>query len=157
MEKINRDSEKLRKVSLCFIEQGEEILLAMKKRGFGAGLWNGYGGKQKPGESIEETAMRETNEEIGVRINKMEHVATINFFFDEEQKVCVYMIRDYSGKPVESEEMKPEWFDKKNIPYDKMWPDDKYWLPKVLEGKKLNATFVFGKGNIVKEADVKYV
>ncbi len=65
------------------------------------------------------------------------------------------MIRDYSGKPVESEEMKPEWFDKKNIPYDKMWPDDKYWLPKVLEGKKLNATFVFGKGNLVKEAEVR--
>lgn len=32
------------------------VLLGMKKRGFGAGKWNGFGGKVQPGETIEEAA-----------------------------------------------------------------------------------------------------
>lgn len=32
-----------------------------------------------------------------------------------------------------------------NIPYDKMFPDDKYWLPLILEGKKIRAYFEFDK------------
>lgn len=34
------------------------VLLGMKKRGFGAGKWNGFGGKVQPGETIEEAARR---------------------------------------------------------------------------------------------------
>ena len=34
------------------------ILLGMKKRGFGAGKWNGFGGKLEPGESVQEAAKR---------------------------------------------------------------------------------------------------
>ncbi|KAJ1429629.1 hypothetical protein B484DRAFT_396306, partial [Ochromonadaceae sp. CCMP2298] len=31
-----------------------EVLLGMKKRGFGAGKWNGFGGKMDPGESMDQ-------------------------------------------------------------------------------------------------------
>jgi 8-oxo-dGTP pyrophosphatase MutT (NUDIX family) len=53
-------------LTLCIIHKNSKILLGMKKRGFGAGFWNGFGGKVKEGESIEEAAKRETKEEIGV-------------------------------------------------------------------------------------------
>ncbi|MDR0281856.1 MAG: hypothetical protein LBI53_00575 [Candidatus Peribacteria bacterium] len=39
--------------------------------------------------------------------------------------------------------MTPARFDIDNIPYDQMFPDDKYWLPYLLAGKKLNAFFDF--------------
>ena len=44
----------LRKIlTLVLILQDEKILLGMKKRGFGAGRWNGFGGKVREDESIE--------------------------------------------------------------------------------------------------------
>ena len=55
-------------MTLCMITRGDEILLGMKKRGFGKGRWNGFGGKLMPGESIEDAARREVLEEIGVTL-----------------------------------------------------------------------------------------
>ena len=41
----------------------------MKKRSFGAGKWNGFGGKVKEGEEIHEAAKRETKEEAGISLS----------------------------------------------------------------------------------------
>ena len=38
-------------VTLLFLRRDGQILLAMKKRGFGEGKWNGVGGKVEPGET----------------------------------------------------------------------------------------------------------
>ena len=59
----------------------EKILLAMKKRGFGEGKWNGVGGKVKDGESIEEAAIREACEEISVIASNLAKVAILDFSF----------------------------------------------------------------------------
>ena len=40
-------------MTLCCIYNNGRILLGMKKRGFGAGRWNGFGGKVHDGETIE--------------------------------------------------------------------------------------------------------
>lgn len=45
-------NNKLRKVTLCILFDKDRVLLAMKKRGFGVGKWNGAGGKLKDGETI---------------------------------------------------------------------------------------------------------
>jgi len=45
-------------LTLVFIIEPDRILLGMKKRGFGAGWWNGFGGKVQPDETIEEAAKR---------------------------------------------------------------------------------------------------
>ena len=55
----------------------------------------------------------------------------------------LYVASEWQGEPTESDEMKPEWFDIQSIPYDKMFPDDKYWLPLILEGRKIKAYFDF--------------
>ena len=44
--------------TLVFVADASRILLGMKKRGFGVGRWNGFGGKVDPGESIEAAAKR---------------------------------------------------------------------------------------------------
>ena len=45
--------------TLCFLVKDNQILLAMKKRGFGEGKWNGVGGKVNPGETIERNNQRQ--------------------------------------------------------------------------------------------------
>jgi len=158
------DKNSLRKVTLSFIIKDGKILLAMKKRGFGAGLWNGYGGKQLPGESITKTAKRETEEEIGIKVKEMKRIGTIYFFFDKmpkdqnwNQQVAVFAIKKWSGRPRESEEMKPEWFDMDSIPFNKMWDDDKYWLPEIINGFIIEATFIFGSKQKVRSFEIKSV
>ncbi|HEX3568550.1 MAG TPA: 8-oxo-dGTP diphosphatase [Candidatus Saccharimonadales bacterium] len=149
-------SESLRAVSLLFLERDDQILLAMKKRGFGAGRWNGVGGKPEPGEDIRTTAVRETQEEIGVTPIDFTEVGELHFYFPEEKKdwnqlVRVFMCSKWEGEPTESEEMAPEWYEKSHLPYDEMWADDEMWLPEVLAGNYVEATFYFEENeNMVK-------
>jgi len=45
-------------LTLAFVRRHGEILLGYKKRGFGVGKWNGFGGKVETGETIEDAAKR---------------------------------------------------------------------------------------------------
>ncbi|MDD2409250.1 MAG: 8-oxo-dGTP diphosphatase [Bacilli bacterium] len=134
--------------TLCLLKRDNKILLAMKKRGFGEGKYNGVGGKIESNETPEEAMIRETQEEILVIPTKYEKVGFLEF--DEYYKgnkanlvFHLYIVYEWEGTPCETEEMKPMWFNIDNIPYKKMFPDDKYWLPLILEGKKIKAHFDF--------------
>ncbi|MFZ2125256.1 MAG: 8-oxo-dGTP diphosphatase [Candidatus Saccharimonadales bacterium] len=147
-------TDNLRQVSLLFLIKDDNILLAMKKRGFGAGRWNGVGGKPDIGEAIEQTAVRECQEEIGVTPLDLKHVATLDFHFpidksDFDMQAVVYSCSKWQGEPTETEEMQPAWYKFADIPYDKMWADDKYWLPTVLGGKFVTANFTFDDNDSV--------
>ena len=133
-------------MTLCFIFDDKKMLLGMKKRGFGVGRWNGFGGKVHDGESIHDTAIRELKEEISISVDELQKQAILYFEFDgdpQKFEVHVFRIIRYSGVITESEEMKPEWFDINKIPYDSMWTDDKYWLPKFILGEKFVAETKF--------------
>ncbi len=161
----------MRQATICLlireslpVDGKKELLLAMKKRGFGFGKWNGVGGKidsEKGDKNIVETAIRETEEEIGVKVKKLEKVAVLNFYFPYnqtwDQDAHVFLVRDWEGEPKETEEMMPKWFKAEEIPFEKMWDDDRFWLPLVLKGKKLKAKFVFEEGEKVSERNVKIV
>ena len=130
------------------------ILLGMKKKGFGEGKWNGFGGKIEPGESPEKAAMRELWEEAGMHAKKVRKVAEHVFLFPHvpvEKKwdnvMHVFLAEEWEGEPQESDEMRPEWFPFAKIPFGKMWQDDSRWLPLVLKGKKVKGRFVFAKDN----------
>lgn len=138
----------LRQATICLLVRNNEVLLAMKKRGFGEGKWNGVGGKPNKGEPIEKAAIRETREEIGVTPKDIQQVATLNFYSPHNpgwnQQVLVYKVSEWEGEPVETEEMSPKWFPKDQIPYESMWEDGIHWLPLVLDGKMIEADFLFG-------------
>lgn len=137
------------------------ILLAMKKRGFGMGRWNGVGGKLEPGESIVDGALRETHEEIGVYAQNLKEVAQLAFTFAEKpesnQLVHVFFSEIWENEPAESEEMKPQWYDVSSIPFAEMWPDDPFWLPKVISGDFIKASFTFDGGDTILEQHVESV
>ena len=153
----------MRNATLCLLLKNDEILLAMKKRGFGVGKWNGVGGKVDPekDKSILEATIRETQEEIGVRASNLEKVAILKFRFpykeEWNQDVHIYLTRNWDGEPLESEEMAPKWFKIKDIPYSEMWADDKFWLPHVLDGKKVEGEFVFREGEIIDKHNISFI
>jgi len=140
--------------TLLFLIKDDQILLAMKKRGFGEGRWNGVGGKIEAGESVEQAAIRECQEEIGVTPKHLERVANLTFTFDgatNDLWTHTFITREWDGEPVETEEMAPRWFNVADIPYAEMWEDDAHWLPHVLAGKKVVATFLFNADDIMQQ------
>lgn len=139
-------------LTLCIVHQHPKILLGMKKRGFGAGRWNGFGGKVASGETIEGAAKREVSEEAQIKVGELEKKGILEFEFQgnpEILEVHIFRADDFSGAPAESEEMKPQWFNVAEIPLDKMWPDDRHWLPLFLAGKKFRGKFLFGDSDII--------
>lgn len=154
MKKIN--------MNLLFLTKKNQVLLALKKRGFGANRYNGIGGKIELNETVEEALIRESQEEIGVTPLKFEKMANIVFdeYFKSEPtlvEVDVYIASKWTGKPTESEEVNPKWFKINQIPFDQMWPDDLYWLPQVLDGKKISAKFKLDEKDTIISKKVKIV
>lgn len=148
----------MRHETLIFVvdKPGSKILLAMKKVRFGAGKYNGMGGGVDEGETPRQGAVRELFEEVGVTVQEKdaEPAGTIKFSFegkpDWDRLVDLFIAEKWSGEPQESEEMAPEWFALEEVPYEKMWIDDKFWLPLILEGKSIDAEFHFaGDGSAI--------
>lgn len=146
-ENINREKfrEQATEATLCFIIKDEEVLLIEKKRGVGEGLYNGPGGKTKDGETPKECAIRETKEETNLTPENLEKMGELEFIFGNDPFMFVHIFKanSYSGEPEESEEARPDWFRTDSLPYDNMWTDDKYWVPKMLDNEKFTARFQF--------------
>jgi 8-oxo-dGTP pyrophosphatase MutT (NUDIX family) len=134
---------------ICYLRRGENFLLLLKASGrFGGGFWNAPGGKIKEGESPEDAAMREVFEETGLKLESLEKVGSLEFYFGGGKQrpdwtAEVFVSTQFEGELRESEEGKLEWFPKEKLPMDRMWEDDKYWLPLLVDGKKFSGTFEF--------------
>ena len=150
----------MRLVTILFLTREGEILLAMKKRGFGMGKWNGVGGKAAPGENETEAAIRECQEEIGVTPTNPRLIGKIKFREKTDpgfgHHAHIFVATKWLGEPVETEEMRPQWFNLQDIPYRQMWVDDKLWLPLLLAGKRFQADITLDGDKIVSH-DIKTV
>ncbi|MGC8533758.1 MAG: 8-oxo-dGTP diphosphatase [Candidatus Parvarchaeum sp.] len=165
-EYIKKYSKGLKEVTLCYLidRKNGKVLLAMKKRGFGEGKINGVGGKLEKNETVEQALIRETREEITVKLKDFEKVAVIEFYFkgntadkNMNQRAYVFISYSWEGTPNETEEMAPLWVDIDKIPLDKMWEDDRYWLPDILKGKKIKAAFLFDENQRISEKIVEEI
>ncbi len=148
-------------MTLCLVREPGRVLLGMKKRGFGAGRWNGFGGKVGAGEEIVAATKRELLEEVGLTTTAVKKVGVLDFKFAKEPgeifQVHIFETNNVSGEPTESDEMKPQWFDLADIPFDQMWPDDRHWFPLFLSGKKFTGRFLFSDGDVILEQELKVV
>lgn len=145
-------------LTLCLLHTDTHVLLGKKKRGFGAGRWNGFGGKVEAGETIEEAARREFREEAGIEVSALEKMGLMDFEFEgnpEIMEVHIFRVTEFSGEPVETEEMAPAWFHRDEIPFAEMWPDDPHWMPLFFAGKKFQGKILFGAGDCILELDLK--
>jgi len=135
--------------TLTYLVDDQKVCLALKKKGFGVGKYNGVGGKRNSEEDIVDTAVRETFEEICVNVKPQDltEVGQLNFQFNQKPEnefyVYVYTTKRWEGEPVETEEMCPYWFGHSQLPYEKMWCGDSHFLPDILSGKYVKATILF--------------
>ncbi len=137
-------------VTLMFIVRGGQILLIEKKRGFGAGKVNGPGGKIDPGESPLECAVRETQEELCITPKNPVKLGELWFAMSDHPDLLCHVFRagDFEGVPTETEEAVPLWTPVDAVPYSRMWADDRFWLPLLIDGKSFLGRFVFGNETI---------
>ncbi|KAM6054262.1 oxidized purine nucleoside triphosphate hydrolase [Chlamydotis macqueenii] len=146
--------------TLVMVVQPSRVLLGLKKRGFGAGLWNGFGGKVQPGENIEEAARRELLEESGLTVDTLQKMGQITFEFvghSELMEVHVFRADHFHGEPKETDEMRPQWFQQDEVPFKQMWADDIYWFPLLLQKKMFRGYFKFQGQDTILEHTLKEV
>ena len=145
-------------VTLCFLLRdapggGTEVLLGLKRTGFGTGKIVGIGGHVEAGESDAEAVCREVREEAGVVVleEDLANAGVVEFIFParpEWNMNCrLFTTRRWEGEPAESQEIIPEWFDAASLPVDRMWQDADHWLPIVLEGGTVNTVVTLNADN----------
>lgn len=134
--------------TLVFPLKDDHVYLSRKKRGFGEGFLNGYGGRGNPGEHLEQTVVRELEEEAGIQVafEELEEVAIVNFYRGEEllYECHVYFLREWNGDFIESDEMAyPEKYLREQLPYENMWKGDLVWIPLIIKGEKIKANMYY--------------
>ncbi len=137
--------------TLMFIVDGDKVLLIRKKRGLGEGKINGPGGRLEPNESIEECAIRETREELGVTAIEPRLTGRHQFQFSDGYalEVYVFMTHQYSGTAIETDEAIPLWTTIDQMPYDEMWEDDRIWLPLMFRNQAFDGRYLFDKDRML--------
>ena len=137
--------------TLVFVVRDGQILLINKKTGLGKGKVNGPGGKVDPGETPEACAIRECQEELDITVSRLEFCGEHRFQFVDGYSIHVFVYRttEFEGVPTESREAKPFWVPINEIPYEKMWEDDQFWLPMVIRGDRFQTRWIFDKDKML--------
>ncbi len=168
-----REEKVLYNAVVCYLARNDEFLMAFKTEKIGAGCWNGYGGGIETGETPVMATVREfweethPDEDNGVVIypENLEKIAEIDFHNMKSNgeifvcKVHFYLTNNWSGEPKDTKTMiNPTWFSKDNLP-KRLMPADLDFLPKILTGKKIKATYYYGpfQKELIKDSEVEYV
>ncbi|KAJ2674517.1 Nudix (Nucleoside diphosphate linked moiety X)-type motif 1 [Coemansia sp. RSA 1085] len=127
------------------------VLLGLKKRGLGEGLWNGFGGKLETGETLYACAQRELEEECGLMAKRLDYVGVLFMKCSDELEltIFVYTAEDLVGDIVESDEMRPQWFHVNELPYTGAYEESRLWWPAMLDGARFTGHFTFNGDDLV--------
>ena len=133
------------RATLLFVAREGRLLLIEKKRGLGAGKINGPGGRLEPGESPLEAAVREVQEEVCVTPTGVAERGVLRFQFTDGLALegTVFTATGCEGEPRETDEAVPVWFSRDALPYERMWADDRLWMPVLLAGRRFSGRFLF--------------
>ena len=141
------------KGTLVILRRDGEVLMARKTRGDNAGCLNFPGGHmgEEDGGDTKLCAARECLAEVGYRVLPDDLVlfGKLRFYFGGvfkwEVEVFVANCFFEAIEEIDADEdmADPVWLSSAEIPYDKMWPGDREWLPRVLLGEKADADIYY--------------
>jgi len=120
--------------TLCFLREGNRVLLLYRRKPPNSGLWNGVGGKMEAGEDPYTACIREVAEETGLAITDplLRALLVVSVLTPPELWVIfVFIVAAPAGLPVSSEEGDVSWVDLTALPTMQMPPDLPLILPRV--------------------------
>lgn len=101
---------------IVLVSRGEELLLARAHR-FPAGMYSVLAGFVEPGESLEETVVREVREEVGIEVKDIRYFGSQPWPFPNSLMIgftATYASGDIAIEPQEL--VDAAWFSKHNLP-----------------------------------------
>lgn len=123
------------------VQKGDRILLEKRAHAHGAGTWGPPSGHIDYGETPEQTAMRETQEETGVSINDLKFRCITNDIFEKEHKHYITLwfqaayVAGEAKLKAPDEESEVGWFALDALPQPLFLP-----LQHLIEGKTYRTT-----------------
>ena len=140
--------------TLCYLMDGERTLMLhriKKKNDVHEGKWNGLGGKFEAGETPEECAIREVQEESGLLMKSPRMHGFITFpMFDGKKDWYVFLFtaREFEGELIDSLEGKLEWILNDQLLKLNLWEGDRIFIPWLFQEKFFSAKFIYENGNL---------
>jgi 8-oxo-dGTP diphosphatase len=141
--------------TLCYVKHdGKTLMLhrVKKKNDMHQGKWNGLGGKLDAGESPEECALREIEEECGLRAAHplLKGVLTFPAFDEiEDWYVFVFVVKEFEGELHDTSEGYLSWVPDAELLDLTLWEGDRIFLPWLDQPGFFSGKFIYDKGRLV--------
>jgi len=148
--------------TLCYVrDRGRTLMLhrVKKPNDMHAGKWNGLGGKLEPGETPEECALREVEEESGLRMLDPAlrgFIAFPQFSRGEDWFTFVFTADHFTGELIDSNEGVLAWVADDRLHELNLWPGDRIFLPWLNDDRFFSAKFVYVAGELTNYTVVFY-
>jgi 8-oxo-dGTP diphosphatase len=143
--------------TLCYVMDKSSnstlmIFRNKKQNDYHQGKWNGLGGKFNPGESPEECAIREIEEESGLKVKTVKMKGFITFpLFDgkDDWYVFLFTADEFEGTQIDSPEGQLEWIPNSKLTEINLWGGDKIFIPWLFKEGFFSAKFSYKDGQFV--------
>lgn len=125
-----------------------------KRKRIGCNLWvPPGGGTESYDKSQKHAARRELEEETNLRfpLSAFRKVGVLKGYNGSVEKL-LWLVHIYLVTTTDNPHQDPvpgqgllelRWFAKSNLPFDRMLTGDRYWIPRIIAGKKLKIKIVF--------------
>ena len=135
-------------IAVAMLERQEQWLLQLRDDIPGIvhpGTWGLFGGHLDPGETPEQAAIRELQEELCITPTDISRVGRLMFAFVDgyHLEAWVFRAEGMIGEPTPGPEAIPFWNSVHTIPFERMWADDKEWFPHLIQRVPFEGRFVF--------------
>lgn len=142
--------------TLCYVRRLDQTLMIhriKKANDMHQGKWNGLGGKLEPGETPEECAIREIQEEAGLRVKSLVLKGMITFpgfANDEDWYTFLFVVDEFEGELIESPEGYLEWIPNDRLLDLNLWEGDRIFLKWLDRPGFFSAKFEYQDGKLIR-------